>query len=88
MNVVGNSDPGATGVLTPFIETHGLSISDKDEPEAKQFELLQAVEEAMRNEEIYLENFGIETYEDYSEMIRKIYETTEGCSITSRKEIL
>lgn len=86
MNVVGNSDPGATGVLTPFIQTHGLSMSDKDEPEAKQFELLQSVEEAMRNEEIYLENFGIETYEDYSEMIRKIYETTEGCFVTSKKE--
>lgn len=86
MNVVGNSDPGATGVLTPFIQTHGLSMSDKDEPEAKQFELLQSVEEAMKNEEIYLENFGIETYEDYSEMIRKIYETTEGCSVTSKKE--
>lgn len=86
MNVVGNSDPGATGVLTPFIETNGLAISDKQEPEYKQFELLQSVEEAMANEDIYLENFGIETYDDYNTMINKIYNTTEGCSKSSCRE--
>lgn len=86
LNVVGNSDPGATGVLTPFIKTNGLFISDKKEPEEKQFELIQSVEEALRNEDIYLENFGIETYEDYSSIIKKIYDTTEGCSMTSKKE--
>lgn len=86
MNVVGNSDPGATGVLTPFIQTHGLAISDKQEPEFKQFELLQSVEEAMANEEIYLENFGIETYDEYQEMIKKIYDTTAGCTKSSRRE--
>lgn len=86
LNVVGNSDPGATGVLTPFIKTYGLNISDKKEPETKQFELLQIIEEAAKNEHEYIENFGIETYEDYSEMIDKIYSTTSGCSITTKKE--
>lgn len=88
LNVVGNSDPGATGVLTPFIKTHGLNISDKKEPESKQFELLQIIEEAVKNEYEYIEHFGIETYEDYYEMINKIYETTSGCSISTRKELL
>ena len=77
---------GATGVLTPFIKTYGLNISDKKEPETKQFELLQIIEEAAKNEHEYIENFGIETYEDYSEMIDKIYNTTSGCSITTKKE--
>ena len=86
LNVVGNSDPGATGILTPFIDTYGLNISDKKEPETKQFELLQIIEEAVRNENEYLENFGIETYEDYSNMIDKIYNTTAGCSVTTKKE--
>ena len=86
LNVVGNSDPGATGVLTPFIKTYGLNISDKKEPETKQFELLQIIEEAAKNEHEYIENFGIETYEDYSEMIDRIYSTTSGCSITTKKE--
>jgi hypothetical protein len=86
LNVVGNSDPGATGILTPFIKTHGLNISDKKEPETKQFELMQIIEEAVKNEYEYIENFGIETYDDYYEMINKIYDTTIGCTITTRKE--
>lgn len=63
-----------------------MNISDKKEPETKQFELLQIIEEAVRNENEYLENFGIETYEDYSNLIDKIYNTTSGCSITTKKE--
>ena len=86
LNVVGNSDPGATGILTPFIKTHGLNISDKKEPETKQFELLQIIEEAVQNEYAYIEKFGIETYDDYYEMINKIYDTTAGCSIATRRE--
>lgn len=85
-NVVGNSDPGATGILTPFIQTDGLNISDKKEPEEKQFELLKIIEEAVQNENMYIENFGIETYEDYSELIEKIYNTTAGCGISTKKE--
>ncbi len=86
LNVVGNSDPGATGILTPFIKTYGLNISDKKEPETKQFELLRIIEEAVKNEYEYIEKFGIETYDDYYEMINNIYNTTSGCTITTRKE--
>ena len=86
LNVVGNSDPGSTGILTPFIQTNGLNISDKREPEGKQFELLKIIEEAVKNENSYIENFGIETYEDYSEMINKIYDTTAGCSISVKRD--
>ena len=86
LNVVGNSDPGSTGVLTPFIQTYGLNISDKKEPETKQFELLKIIEEAVQNEYDYIEKFGIETYDDYYTVINKIYDTTSGCSIVTRKE--
>jgi len=87
LNTVGNSDPGATGVLTPFIETHGLNISDKKEPESKQYELLKIIEEAVKNEYDYIEKFGIETYDDYYELMNNIYSTTEGCSVTVSKDI-
>ena len=86
LNCVGNSDPGATGVLTPFIETYGLNISDKKEPESKQYELLKIIEEAVQNEYDYIEKFGIETYEDYYEVINNIYNTTSGCTVITRKE--
>ena len=86
LNVVGNSSPGETGVLTPFIETFGLNISDKKEPESKQYELLKIIEEAVQNEYDYIEKFGIETYDEYYETINNIYNTTLGCTITTRKE--
>ena len=86
LNVVGNSDPGATGILTPFIQTHGLNISDKKEPESRQFELMKIIEEAVKNEYEYIENFGIETFDDYYELINKMYDTTAGCSVITSKE--
>jgi hypothetical protein len=63
-----------------------LNISDKKEPETKQFELMQIIEEAVKNEYDYIENFGMETYDEYYEMINKLYNTTTGCSIVTRKE--
>ena len=86
LNVVGNSDPGATGILTPFIQTHGLNISDKKEPESRQFELMKIIEEAVKNEYEYIENFGIETFDEYYELINKMYDTTAGCTVTTSKE--
>ena len=80
LNVVGNSDPGSTGVLTPFIKTNGLFISDKKEPESKQFELLKSIEEALKNEN-NIENCGIETYDDYSNIINRIF-NTKGITIS------
>jgi hypothetical protein len=88
LNVVGNSDPGATGILTPFIKTDGLNISDKNEPENGQFKLLQIIEEAVKNENYYVENFGIETEEQYADLIEKIYTTTTGCDLSIKKEYI
>lgn len=86
LNVVGNSDPGASGVLTPFIKTYGLNISDKKEPEDKQYELMKIIEEAVQNEYEYIEKFGIENYDDYYNIINNIYKTTAGCSVVTKKE--
>lgn len=88
LNVVGNSDPGSSGILTPFIQTDGLNISDKEEPESGQFELFQIIEEAVKNENDYIETFGIETYEEHSQLIRKLYETTKGCDLSMKREYL
>ena len=82
LNVTGNSDPGGTGILTPFIKTNGLFISDKKEPESKQFELMQAIEEALENEYDYMDNMGIESYDDYSNIMNKIFTDTGGISMS------
>ena len=82
LNVTGNSDPGGTGILTPFIKTNGLFISDKKEPESKQFELIQSIEEALQNEYDYIDNMGISSYEDYSNIINKIFTDTNGINMS------
>lgn len=79
LNVVGNSDPGATGTLTPFIKTNSLYISDIKEPEMRQFELLESIREALENEGVYQETFGLDDYETYHRTMCKIYDTTSGC---------
>jgi len=34
INVCGNSDPGTSGIITPFCKTHGLFFDDSREPES------------------------------------------------------
>lgn len=80
LNVTGNSDPGGTGILTPFIKTNGLFISNKKEPEKGQYELLKIIEEALSNEYEY-DNMGIETYDDYSDIMNRIFVDTNGLSM-------
>lgn len=45
INVCGNSDPGTTGVLTPFCKTHGLHFEDVLEPEEFKYEFEQEIRE-------------------------------------------
>jgi hypothetical protein len=33
LNTCSSSDPGLTGIVTPFVETHGLFFDDEDEPQ-------------------------------------------------------
>ena len=82
LNVTGNSDPGGTGILTPFIKTDGLFMSDKKEPESKYFELVQSIEEALKNEYDYLDNIGIEEYTDYYNVINNIFKDTRGIAMS------
>lgn len=72
--------------MTPFIKTCGLNISDKKEPETRQYELLKIIEEAVKNEYDYIEKFGIDNFEDYYNITNDAYRSTLGCSITTSKE--
>ena len=44
INVCGNSDPGTSGVVTPFCkDIHGLQFSDENEPEEFLYEFESAI---------------------------------------------
>ena len=60
MTAVGNSDPGTSGVLTPFIKTDGLYLSDKTEPQSFRYELENEINSKLRDEGYLV----VEDYED------------------------
>lgn len=76
LNVVGTSDPGTGGVLTPFCETHGLYFSDKVEPEDGKFMIEK------ENAQFDAENGALtidcfETFEEYRDFENKINDFTQ-----------
>lgn len=76
LNVVGTSDPGTGGVLTPFCETHGLYFSDKVEPEDGKFMIEK------ENAQFDAENGALtidcfDTFEEYRDFENKINDFTQ-----------
>lgn len=72
LNVVGTSDPGTGGVLTPFCETDGLYFSSKGEPQAGKFNVEKEnakFDEKINDREV-IDVFN--TYDEYKEFESKI----------------
>lgn len=81
LNVVGTSDPGTGGVLTPFCETDGLYFSAKSEPQDGKFNIEK--QNAKFDEEdgdLVIDSF--KTYEEYKEFEKKIDHLT--CNLSTK----
>ena len=84
LNVVGTSDPGTGGVLTPFCETDGLYFSSKSEPQDGKFNIEK--QNAKFDEEdgtLVIDSFS--TYDDYKEFEKKIDHLTCDLSSTPKE---
>lgn len=89
MTAVGNSDPGTSGVLTPFIKTDGLYLSDKTEPQSFRYELENQINDKLRDEGyLVVEDYNdeksfYEREERYNEVINtiKIKTTENDCEL-------
>lgn len=87
LNVAGNSDPGTSGVITPFCKTYGLYFSDKAEPESGKFKIDKIVEQYLIEQgEMLVETCGFETVEDYYQSMGKCNEVTSGFKIVKRQK--
>jgi hypothetical protein len=62
------------GVMTPFVETHGLYFSDEMEPQDRAFEAIKDVERYGNDKFDVNINMG-ETYEEYIERLEFIDKT-------------
>lgn len=84
LNVVGTSDPGTGGVLTPFCETDGLYFSSKSEPQDGKFNIEK--QNAKFDEEdgtLVIDSFS--TYDEYKEFEKKIDHLTCDLSSTPKE---
>lgn len=84
LNVVGTSDPGTGGVLTPFCETDGLYFSSKSEPQDGKFNIEK--QNAKFDEEdgtLVIDSFS--NYDEYKEFEKKIDHLTCDLSSTPKE---
>lgn len=84
LNVVGTSDPGTGGVLTPFCETDGLYFSSKSEPQDGKFNIEK--QNAKFDEEdgtLVIDSFR--NYDEYKEFEKKIDHLTCDLSSTPKE---
>ena len=80
INVCGTSDPGSSGVLTPFAKTSGLFFNAENEPEDGVLDIVRERSEYFKNKntsEIYINiDEGKDTIEDLRDMDYKIRNLT------------
>lgn len=76
INVCGTTDPGSSGLITPFAKTHGLFFDDAHEAEAGIFNMLQESSEYFNKQDNGMLNIdpmeGVETVDDMHRRIEKM----------------
>lgn len=86
LNVCGNSDPGTTGIITPFCETDGLYFNNKNEPENFKFEFEKSLIDHFKDKTdgmfVYLD---YENNEDYYSAISKLDKLNKNFKVTEKE---
>lgn len=77
LNVAGNSDPGTSGVITPFCKTYGMYFSDKPEPQSGKFELDKLIEDFDMKIGKHVETLNINSIDEY-------YDVMDRCKTVNR----
>ncbi len=83
INVCGTSDPGLSGVLTPFVKTEGLFFDGSLEPEDGIFDLIKDVDAYTYNSgESIIDVYGdCENIYDYFKKNKKFQDVISKCTI-------
>lgn len=76
--VCGNSDPGTSGVLSPFAKIDGLYFNSSDEPDEFYYNLTRDLEEKCKQDGRLYIKMDFESAHDYYEMLEKMIKFTEG----------
>lgn len=87
--VCGNSDPGTSGVLTPFGKIKGFYFDESNETDAFRFEYAKDLEHVMAEEHYEYIKINCDTKEEYYALLNKLSEFNRGSftvSGTSREK--
>ena len=75
--VCGNSDPGTSGLLSPFSEINGLYFDDSDEPDDFFFNLSKDVEKRCKNQGVSFIKLNFDNPNDYYNALKEMERFTE-----------
>lgn len=93
MNITGNSDPGTSGILSPFSKISGLYFNDENEPDNFMFEFKKDIERILAGKGIEYIDIKVDNKEDYfkimnnlstfnNEKIRMFWRTEDNYNMT------
>lgn len=86
LNVCGSSDPGSSGIITPFCKTDGLFFSEKHEPEEFINEFKLDINNYNRSNKKSFVTFNCKDLEDYKNVISELDENIKNCSVKKIRE--
>lgn len=81
--VCGNSDPGTSGVLSPFGKIDGLYFNESKEPDDCEFLLKQDISKLMEDESITYIQIKMDDKKDYYRLLDKLSEFNKNSIIVS-----
>lgn len=87
--VCGNSDPGTSGILSPFGKIEGLYFNNSKEPDDVMYNLKRDISRIMKEEGVEYIEIQCETKEDYYKIIDSLVDFNKDAitvSGVSKKE--
>lgn len=77
--VCGNTDPGTSGVLSPFNKIEGLYFDNSKEPDSYMYEFHKDMEKIMNDKDTLYMEIHADDKDSYYRMLDKIMEFNRGC---------
>ena len=77
LTVCGNSDPGTSGLLSPYGKIKGLSFDDSMEPDNFRFEFIKTIKEILKEDNVEYVDLLFDNQDDYYSMVNTLHEFNE-----------
>lgn len=72
INITGNSDPGTSGILSPFSKIKGLYFNDENEPDNFMFEFRNDIERILKEKGVEYIDIKVDNKEDYYRIMNNL----------------